>query len=1211
VQFPGTIGPYRISETIAAGGMGVVYRAYHVDTGQVVALKTVAGLRPGMVGSMRREILALVRLRHPGVVRLVGEGLHEGLPWHAMELLDGHPLRSHIDDAWRRLRGMFEHATTYDGVAGWMTTAQQSVQTLEKRQNGRGGPPVLTTVPVEQRPPAGGDGLALSLTILRRLCQTLAFLHGEGIVHGDVKPENVVLQAAGKPVLVDFGIMRRVAGAAGREALELEHDGAGTLAYMAPEQIRASDIDARADLYALGCILYEMVCGRPPFLDDWNGSIYEQQLERPPCPPSELVRGMPPRLEQLILRLLAKRPDERPGYADDVGAELEALGGEPWPEFSQPPPRSYLYRPGFSGRVGMIGDLERELEAARDGHGRCVLLTGPSGSGKTRLCLELARVAQRRGMRVLSGECLPLSAGDTGTGQPLMAFRPLLQAVADRCRVEPGLSERLLSEEGPVLEEVEPALARLPGLRHAERPRLSEERAGERVQNAVVQVLRRFAAQQPLLIILDDLQWADDLSLAVVRALVNQPESELHAVLMATCRSESGDAALNALRSAPGALKLRLDPLGASEVERIIAGMTALREPPPSLARHVAHESGGNPFFVAEYLKAAVAEGLLRRESGEWQFRVAHQNAPSLLAPGSVQALVARRLDGLGEEARTVVEAGAVLGRSFAPEELQAVAGQPVEAAVDELLARQILSVEETTDQLRFVHDKIRETTYERIGEAERRRWHARAAEVLLRSAEDPAVWRRLAHHYRQAQDDAHAFEWAERAGRQALSGGAFREAREHLEVACALQPADRPPLERARLHRMYAEALDYVGEIVAGGRQQQAVLEALERPLPKTRLGWVTMAVGQIVRQGWHRLAPEDLLAKEERRPALREAAISASRLVSYYYLNNQVVELFAAVTMAVNLAELAGDDAPHARAGTFLAYMVGLLGMRGVAEGYFERTREAARRSGDLGVELFQAQVEGMYRVHRADWETVQARVNPAIERGTAAGAAFGTESLLLPATLASLLTGDLDTAEAQATRMWQSARTNGHGVHQIWSTTLLAEIALRRGRAEETVAQVEPMLTNAPDGGDVVNRLNCVGLLAGAKLRLGDLPGALATARTAEQQIADNPAAALAPFHLHEHVPAVYLAGWEAGDMSLAAEATQACRRARRYARIADIAKPLALRHEARRLRILGRARRAQALIEESLRLARACSMPFDVEEARRMGGTDEFQ
>ena len=415
-----------------------------------------------------------------------------------------------------------------------------------------------------------------SLSIARRLCQTLAFLHGEGIVHGDLKPDNVVLQGDDKPVLVDFGVMRRFAGAGGREALELENEGAGTLAYMAPEQMRTTEIDARADLYAVGCILYEMVCGRPPFLDDDHGTIAEQARDREPPPPSELVNDVDPRLESLILRLLAKQPHERPGYADDVGVELENLGADALADFATPPPRAYLYRPSFAGRRDLLALVDDEVAGAFAGRGRCVVLSGPSGAGKTRLGVELARRARSEGMRVLSGECVPMSGADRGAGLPLSAFRPLLQEIADRCRVDgPKMTERLLGAHLHVLLEIEPALARVPGHeQYAAPPRLPAERASERVQHAVVEVLERFAAVRPLFIVLDDLQWADDLTIGVLRELVNRPRG-LHAVVLVTCRAESSDATLAPLRGAPAMLELSLEPLGAAEVERIIAGMTA------------------------------------------------------------------------------------------------------------------------------------------------------------------------------------------------------------------------------------------------------------------------------------------------------------------------------------------------------------------------------------------------------------------------------------------------------------------------------------------------------------------------------------------------------------------------------------------------------------------------------------------------------------
>ena len=211
---PRRFGPYTAAGVLGAGGMGVVYRAVHTTSGERVALKTVAVGSEHELASIRREIHTLRRLRHPGVVRIVAEGVCDGVPWYAMDLLEGETLRTRLE--------------------------RLSARDL-------GGPPG-------------------PLDLLLRTAEVLAFVHSEGVVHGDLKPENIFLRPGDRPVLVDFGLAWRVPGPLGREVLEDLSRVTGTPAYMAPEQIRGEPIDARADLYALGCILFELLAGRPPFI---------------------------------------------------------------------------------------------------------------------------------------------------------------------------------------------------------------------------------------------------------------------------------------------------------------------------------------------------------------------------------------------------------------------------------------------------------------------------------------------------------------------------------------------------------------------------------------------------------------------------------------------------------------------------------------------------------------------------------------------------------------------------------------------------------------------------------------------------------------------------------------------------------------------------------------------------------------------------------
>src|SRR5688572_9567710 len=212
---PARVGPFEIIGVLGEGGMGVVYSARLPGSSDRVAVKTVPVAQENLLSSMRREIHALGRLAHPGVVRVLDSGVDGGRPWYAMELLEGTTL-----------------AALRDAVPIHAPTAPRQL--------------------------ACGQ-LARILTVMRRLLGTLAFVHGEGIVHRDIKPENVFLRGGDQPVLVDFGVAARSAGIMGREVLDLTLEVVGTPTYMAPEQIWGAPVDSRGDLYAVGCVFYELL----------------------------------------------------------------------------------------------------------------------------------------------------------------------------------------------------------------------------------------------------------------------------------------------------------------------------------------------------------------------------------------------------------------------------------------------------------------------------------------------------------------------------------------------------------------------------------------------------------------------------------------------------------------------------------------------------------------------------------------------------------------------------------------------------------------------------------------------------------------------------------------------------------------------------------------------------------------------------------------
>ena len=270
------LGPYKVLGTIAEGGMGIVLRAQDVRSGAMVALKTVRSQRPCDETCLRREISVLGRLSHPGIVRRVASGTSGGAPWMAMELLDGETVDDLISALWPK------------------------------------------RVPYPAAAAAGK--LPEVVGIVAQLCRALEYLHARGLVHRDVKPAYVFVGDDGQVTLLDFGLVCAALGAANDvNAADLC---VGTMEYAAPEQIRGEPVDARADIYSVGCLLYELISGRR--LADADDAIGWG-----PLAPSDLVARIPPRLETLLLSMLAERRDERPSGIGPIADALEEIAWRP------------------------------------------------------------------------------------------------------------------------------------------------------------------------------------------------------------------------------------------------------------------------------------------------------------------------------------------------------------------------------------------------------------------------------------------------------------------------------------------------------------------------------------------------------------------------------------------------------------------------------------------------------------------------------------------------------------------------------------------------------------------------------------------------------------------------------------------------------------------------------------------------------------------
>jgi tetratricopeptide (TPR) repeat protein len=781
------IGPWRLLGVLGEGGMGTVHRAEHAVTGRLAALKVVKRPQEGLLRGIRHEIRALARLRHPGIVQVLDEGVEGGLPWYAMELVPGRSLREIVS------RQAAQTSSTAGVTSGtWWTGVLEDATTEEAPR---------------------GDGLdpTRALTIVRRLCGPLAYLHGAGIVHRDLKPDNVLLRQGDLPVIVDFGIAAH-GMEGGREAVETDAPAAGTAAYSAPEQVRGELVDARADLFALGGILYELLTGLSP-------SVWPAGAER-----------LDPGVSALLARLLARSARERIGYAVDVARALTDLGAEADPVVG-PPPAPYVYRAALAGRSDVLADLRARIADLARGQGGLVLLGGESGVGKTRVLVEIAREASRRGVVVERGAATP-------AGHALEPFRSVLQRVADRCRTRgEAETERLLGRRLGVLARIEPSLRDLPGAaRHPDAPALPPD--AERLRTAVdlVDTIRALASTEgaggrsgSLLLLLDDLHHADATSLEALRLLGRGP-----VLAVGAWRSEeAGEAVQRLLSAAPSRVLERLD---AASVASIVGDMLALDRPPETLCAHLAAWSQGNPFFVSEFLRLAAQEGALRRdEAGRWT--LAGTDAAALEAlpvPASIADLFRRRLDALDPWSREVAEAAAVLGRQWKLAVLDAAAGADTLEAVEALSLRQVLEPA-GPGEWRFSHDRLRDAALARLEPERSRALHRAAAGALEAAGGDPFELGRLREGagdataalaaYEAAVVEATArwsFEQVVRAGR-AASRIAGKPLPIDVLVGEALGALGRHPEAEALVERIEAECDD--PELVTRGRLLAALL--------------------------------------------------------------------------------------------------------------------------------------------------------------------------------------------------------------------------------------------------------------------------------------------------------------------------------------------------------------------------------------------------
>ena len=584
------------------------------------------------------------------------------------------------------------------------------------------------------------------------LASALARLHERGLIHKDIKPANILVNnATGAVWLTGFGFashLPRVHQAPGStEAI------AGTLAYMAPEQTGRMNrsIDLRSDLYACGVTLYETITGSLPFSASNPMEWIHCHIARPPTPPSERAHGIPGPIEAIILKLLAKSPEDRYQTAAGLEADLRTCLTEwetkgridPFPIGARDAPDRLLIPEKLYGRKAEIDALVAAFDrVAARGRAEFILVSGHGGIGKSSLVNELSKIlVPPRGLFAVGK--FDQYKRDIPYATLAQAFQSLVRRILGRDETELNRWRHALLEalgpNGQLMVNLIPELAAIIG-QQPQTPDLPPQEA----QNCFQMVFRRFLSafarpEHPLALFLDDLQWLDAATLELIEHLVAEPDVR-RLLLVGAYRANEVDPShplartLERIRNAGASVQeIALKPLAPGDVRRLIAD--ALRMEPGHvrpLAKLVVEKTAGNAFFVNQFITALAEDGLLFFDSytRAWQWDIDRIRAKGFT--DNVADLMAAKLNRLPKATREALALLACLGNVAAIGTIDLVTGATKEAVHTALWqavrAGLLYAVEGAYG---FIHDRVQEAAYALIPESERATAHLRIGRLL------------------------------------------------------------------------------------------------------------------------------------------------------------------------------------------------------------------------------------------------------------------------------------------------------------------------------------------------------------------------------------------------------------------------------------------------------------------------------------------------
>jgi|RhiMethySRZTD1v2_1073278.scaffolds.fasta_scaffold06325_6 tetratricopeptide (TPR) repeat protein len=608
------VGSYQILATLGAGGMGEVYRAHDANLARDVAIKFLPRddetSRYG-VERFLREARAASALNHPNIVTIFDAGEVDIGYFIVMELVRGRTLRSFI------------------GI----------------------------------QPDIGLIG-----DLATQIAKALAAVHEIGVTHRDIKPENIMVRDDGYVKVLDFGLARsavpRPADAPEPGAVTTVSQGVlGTLRYMSPEQGSGLKLDQATDIFSLGLVLYELATGQHPFEADTSYGVLHSIISDTPLPPLRFNPGLPSAIAGLLIRMLDKDPRCRPSAIEVVAEFNDVLHRASSSVRTDQQVRSSR----TVGRERERADLSRALDEAASGHGLMVCVVGEPGIGKSTLVEELLANRQQGGLRcrIARGRCSERLAGTE-------AYLPMLDAL-----------ENLLGSGGSGGSALARTLRAVAPLWHSQLAGSSTEalpsghlvgdvRTGsqERLKREFVAFLQEATRDQPLILFLDDVHWADvstiDLLSYVVSRFQTMPLFVVVAYRPEELLSQGGPflRIKHDLQARGYCRELELEFLTPEDVEAYVGLEFAGHLFPRSFIELIHEKTEGNPLFMVDLLRFLRDRQVLSTQDGRWRLGRELPDIARTL-PESIRSMILRKIESVDATARRILLAASVQGNEF------------------------------------------------------------------------------------------------------------------------------------------------------------------------------------------------------------------------------------------------------------------------------------------------------------------------------------------------------------------------------------------------------------------------------------------------------------------------------------------------------------------------------------------------------------------